>query len=198
MIKRLFLTPLLFSCTSLFVISTKTQSNPRKELLLLKSYVSRQAKHNDKIVISYDSLNLIETRTNNRFDIFLNSNLVVSGLNNISYMFQVFNNRYLLISYTKNSIASGQDLFERDSVCILDTKFQQLRIAHLYNIKLVQSKETMIDNYHFKTEAELKLRIYRYCAIDSIDLENNVLYLLNQNLKKEQATLDSTTIPHKI
>ncbi|MCX6318028.1 MAG: hypothetical protein NTW29_12100 [Bacteroidetes bacterium] len=182
----------LYSC---FVASKKTDKinfDKRKNLVFLYNYQTKVDSIGNIKTIYYDNLYLREERVGALFKFFLKDNLVFEGDRNIyQYLFEVFDESSLLIScvYGKSG-AAGPDLFERDSVIIFSLSTATIAKVSLPKIYLTRSSDYLVKSYKCPTDTlRFRNEYNRYCAIDSIDVVNRKLILLNQCHQTEKFTL---------
>ena len=113
-------------------------------------------------------------------------------------MFEVFKGTHLLISIVKgSSVAAGPDLFERNNVVILDLKEATMKRINLSNIYLTRSKEFLLKAYPIQNKGALEKQSFKYCAIDSIDLQNSKLLLLDQSNNIKEYRLENILKPFR-
>jgi hypothetical protein len=133
-------------------------------------------------IVIYESLKLFQEISGDSFKIYLNNKEMLIGTNReYHYLFEVYKDSFLIISYVKGaSYAAGPDLFERDSVIILDLKTSILNEVNLENIHLTRSKNFLLKSYSKNNRNDLDIRSAKYCAIDQIDLKHNKIILVDQ------------------
>ena len=153
----------------------------------------------DKIVISYRNLGLKEEQTEKKFVLLLKDDTVFIGnRDKYQYLFEVFKGTHLLISIVKgSSVAAGPDLFERNNVVILDLKEATMKRINLSNIYLTRSKEFLLKAYPIQNKGALEKQSFKYCAIDSIDLQNSKLLLLDQSNNIKEYRLENILKPFR-
>jgi hypothetical protein len=165
----------------------KMKENIELSLSFLHLYKSSVDTNENRITIYYNKLNLKEERKDKSFDIILNDQIVITGdRNNYQYLFEVYKESYLVISYVKGySYASGFDLFERDNVLILDLQTGDLCKVSLKSFYLTRSKDFLLKNYYHK-EISNEDRLNTYCTIENINFKENKLTLYTQDLENKE------------
>lgn len=185
----IFITLFIACSSSKRAVNNNENMNENIELSLsfLHLYKSSVDTTEDRITIYYDKLNLKEERKDKSFNILLNDQIVITGdRNNYQYLFEVFKESYLVISYVKgHSYASGPDLFERDNVLILDLQTRDLSKVSLKGIYLTRSKDFLLKNYYDK-EISSEDRLNTYCSIENINFEKNKLTLYTQDSENKE------------
>lgn len=186
----------LFFC-SCFAANNKANKfhyDKRRNLVFLYNYQTKVDSMDQVKSIYYDRLYLREERVGSLFKIFFKDHMVFEGdRSQYQYLFEVFDESSLLISYVYGkSGAAGPDLFERDSVLILNLNSAAISKVSIPNIYLTRSRDYLFKFYKCPTDT-LKFRneFKRYCAIDSIDTRNRKLILLNQCHQNEQIPMIS-------
>jgi hypothetical protein len=178
-----FILILFLSCTT----SIKTKVNEvvtvdYKYLHFLKNYESSVDSIGDKIVSKYVKLNLVKETRGKEWLIALGGKKVLSGdYGKYRYLMEVYNNTHLLISCVPDkSFSAGPETFERDSVVIMDLFTGALNKTSLPKTYLTRSNDFLFKSYRCPADTLKYKEGYKYCAIDSIDMANYKLVLINQ------------------
>lgn len=185
----LLLLTTFFSCSVVKNGSKAKTIGVAIDLNFLSNYKTRTDSAKNRQVVYYDSLSLKKELIGDNFFIYLGDKLVYEGIyTNTSYLFEVFKKKYLLISIVPGkSSAAGPDLFERDSVVVLNIATAKMTKVNLQKIYLTRSADFLFKAYKCPTDT-LKFRneYNRYCAIDSIDMTNRKILLINQCHQAEE------------
>lgn len=189
---------ILSSCSSTLKIVNYNKMDTLS-LDFLNMYQTSIDTIDNKVVVGYKNLDLTEEQTGMKFVLFLKDDTVFIGnRENYQYLFEVFKGTHLLISIVKgSSVAAGPDLFERNNVIIVDLKEATLNKINLRNIYLTRSKEFLLKAYPFQNKESLESQSFKYCAIDSIDLQRNKLLLLDQSNSIKEYRMENILKPFR-
>jgi hypothetical protein len=154
-----------------------------KELWDLHFFKAKKDSIDGKEIRYYPSLNLKEVGKRDDFALFINEKEIFKKdydkYNN--YSVQIFDTSFLLIAYYKGDFgAAGPETFNRDTMIIIDLKTGLKKMTHLPNTYLTISPIYLLYAYG-QTNAKESGWMH---AIDSIDLLNNKLILINRRLEK--------------
>lgn len=170
----------MLSALTFFSLKDVSKKNP--ETAFLSSYITGTDSLGKSMFTNYKNLNLKRKDCNENFRFYLDHKEVFIGdWKQYSYLFEVFDSSFLLISYVKGkSFAAGPDLFNRDSIVIIDLKSVIVRKASLPAVYLTRSRDIIDQYYVYMSMSDLNKQKKSYYAITDIDLKNDVIKLYNQ------------------
>lgn len=174
----LLLLLLFFSCKTVINSNDKLENNEKQLKTLVKKTV------NDKKFIGFDELNLTFQKKGDSIKIYKNNMFIIKISQKYSKLYQIFNNKFLIISISKNNSQAGIDNFQRDSTYIVDLNKDIKGFISLKNTILEFDKKT-VANYYSNNE----LNIIKHLAIDSINISNRELFLVQPNLEVKKYLL---------
>ncbi len=183
----LFILLIFSGCTPKALYKSGNDAREDRYLDFLANFESARDSVKGNLVIYYNTLDLVEERSKQAFTIkYRGTDIFKGSFSDHHYLTEVFDKSHLLITYIPGPAQeAGPDLYNRDSIAILNLRTGKLSAASLGNILLTRSSEFLFKFYNYGSDSVDHGDYDRMCAIDSIDESNNQILLIGVDRKME-------------
>lgn len=149
-----------------------TVSNEKKITYLSKSW-------NNEIYATFEKYNLFKDKN----VIMYNNNLLFTEKTNNEYFYEIYDNRFLLISFKeKNNWSwSGVDTVLKDSFYLIDLENREKRFCSLNKTMFARQKSDLKSVYNYSENMIINDQYSYHYAIENIDFKTNKIFLVQPN-----------------
>lgn len=172
---------ILLACKSHKEINDGMIVSEKKIKYLSKSWES-------EIYTTYEANNLQKEKNTITF----NNDTIFVENSDYEYFYEVYDNRFLLISFKEKSdwSWSGADTVLKDSLYIIDLHLKEKRFCSLIKTMFARQKSDLKKLYNYSENMIISNDYAYHYAIDSIDFKNNKLFLTKPNFSTKVCELE--------